>query len=138
MRLFGGSMDATREESRISTPSSSVLYQIVSNFWPFHSPLVSGGRRYGVFGSMLRRRKLAFVKSLAAVQVRPQLSLAAPRVNVACAVPSVAVVLTAVQVAPPSQESSAHIAGLPDVASAQASSRTSMPLMAEPDGMDIP
>jgi len=62
----------------------------------------------------MRTRKLAFVKSVEA-QVRPQVSVVVPRVKVASAVPRVVVFLVAVQVAPPSQDSSTHMKGLPVV-----------------------
>ena len=53
---------------------------------------------------MTRRRKLAFAR-LAALHVRPHVSVAPPSVNVVKAVPSVLVLFAAVQVAPPSAES---------------------------------
>lgn len=84
-----------------------------------------------------RRRKLAFDR-LAVLHVRPQVSVAPPSVNVLSAVPSVPVALAAVQVAPPSAESWAHIRGEPDVLSARARSRTSIPAIAEPPGIVKP
>ena len=86
---------------------------------------------------MTRRRKLALAR-LAALQVRPHVSVAPPSVNVARAVPSVPVAFAAVQVAPPSAESCTHIRGAPDVLSARARSRTSMPAIAEPAGVTNP
>ena len=58
--------------------------------------------------------------------------------GVAIVVDSVDVTCAAVQDTPPSQESSAHILGEPDVLSARASRRTSMPLTAAPAGNVIP
>src|SRR5688572_19284467 len=86
---------------------------------------------------MTRRRKLAFAR-LAALHVRPHVSAAPPSVNVARAVPSVPVAFAAVHVAPPSAESCTHIRGEPDVLSARARSRTSMPAIAEPAGIANP
>jgi len=84
-----------------------------------------------------RTRKLAFAR-LAALHVRPHVSVAPPSVNVVRAVPSVPVTFAVVQVAPPSAESCTHIRGVPDVLSARARSRTSMPPIAEPAGIAKP
>ena len=84
-----------------------------------------------------RRRKLAFDR-LAALHVRPHVSVAPPSVNVLSAVPSVPVAFAAVHVAPPSAESWMHIRGEPDVLSARARTRTWMPAIAEPLGIVKP
>jgi len=84
-----------------------------------------------------RRRKLALAR-FAALHVRPHVSVAPPRVAVARLVPSVGVAFAAVQVVPPSQESCTHIRGEPDVLSARASRRTSMPAIADPSGIAKP
>ena len=87
--------------------------------------------------SVMRRRKFVSEKSLS-LQVRPQLSTGEPKKNVCSLVPRVGVVLTAVQLVPPSQESSTHMKGLPEVESARASRRTSMPLIVDQVGMPKP
>jgi hypothetical protein len=84
-----------------------------------------------------RTRKFAFPRSVG-LQVRPHVSAEPPSVNVARLVPSVPVAFAAVQVVPPSQDSCTHILGVPDVLSARASSRTSIPATAEPAGTVMP
>jgi hypothetical protein len=86
---------------------------------------------------MTRTRKFAFPKS-AGLHERPHVSAAPPSVNVARLVPRVPVVFAAVQVVPPSQDSCTHILGVPAVLSARASSRTSIPAIAEPAGTEMP
>ena len=61
-----------------------------------------------------------------------------PSVRVVIVVVSVGVDWAAVHVAPPSQESSTHIRGEPDVLSTRASRRTSMPCTLAPAGSAIP
>jgi hypothetical protein len=86
---------------------------------------------------MTRTRKFALPKS-AGLHERPQVSAAPPSVNVARLVPSVPVAFAAVQVVPPSQDSCTHILGVPEVLSDRASSRTSIPAIAEPAGTEMP
>ena len=87
--------------------------------------------------SITRTRKFVSVK-FPELHVRPQLSVALPRINVFMLVPSVTVDFAAVQVVPPSQESCTHITGELDVLSARASRRTSIPLIVAPVGMEKP
>jgi hypothetical protein len=84
-----------------------------------------------------RNLKFAFARS-AALHARPHVSAVPPSVNVASVVPRVAVVLAAVHVVPPSGDTCTHILGVPDVLSARASSRTSMPATEDPLGTEIP
>ena len=86
---------------------------------------------------MTRTLKFASERS-AAVQLRPQVFAAPPSMRVAVVVPSVAVDCAAVQDTPPSHESWTHIFGEPDVLSARASRRTSMPCTVAPAGNVIP
>ena len=82
---------------------------------------------------MMRTRKL--FNSLV-VQARPHVSLAPPRTWFVSRVVNAVLVFAAVQVVPPSHESSRHDLGVPDVESTNISSRTSMPNMLEPLGTD--
>ena len=70
--------------------------------------------------------------------MRPHVSVALPSVKLVMVVPSVAVVFAVVHVVPPSHESCTHILGEPDVLSARASSRTSMPVTDMPVGIEKP
>src|SRR4051794_8553573 len=74
--------------------------------------------------SAIRTRILA---RSAAVQVRPQVFVAAPRRVVAVIVVRVPVVNGVVQFAPPSEESCTHILGDPAVLSTLAAKLTSIP-----------
>jgi len=72
------------------------------------------------------------------LQVRPQVSVALPRVKALTEVPKVGVLLALVHVLPPFQESWTQILGEPDVLSTLASSRTVIPLIVEPPGIEKP
>ena len=82
---------------------------------------------------VMRTRKLL---NSPVVHVRPQVSAAPPRIFVVSKVVNVEVVFVAVQVVPPSHESSMHDLGAPVVASTNISSRTSMPKIVEPLGTE--
>jgi hypothetical protein len=84
-----------------------------------------------------RTRKFAFERSLA-VHDRPHRSLALPRVAECSLVVSVRSVFAAVHDAPPFHESSALMLLSPNTLSRYQSSRTSMPLMAQPAGRLTP
>ena len=77
---------------------------------------------------VMRTRKL--LNSLV-VHVCPHVSVVLPRTYWASVVVKVEVVFAAVQVVPPSHESSIHDLGAPVVASTFISSRTSMPRIVE-------
>ena len=83
----------------------------------------------------IRTRKLALVNSLV-LHVRPQLSLALPKISVRSVVARFGPVFIVVHEEPLFQESCTQKCGAPEVLSARASVRTSMPVMVEPDGID--
>lgn len=83
--------------------------------------------------SITRTRKLASLSS-ARVHVRPQPSAGLPKRWVAMLVVSVALDLVAVQLPPPFHDNCTHIFGEPDVLSARASRRTSIPATLDPEG----
>ena len=87
---------------------------------------------------MLTRTRKFALESSAAVQLRPHVLVAPPRVRAVMLVVNVGVACAAVHETPPSQESATHIRGEPDVLSTRASRRTSMPLTAAPAGTVIP
>lgn len=82
---------------------------------------------------VMRTRRLA---SSPVVQVCPQASPAPPKMYMASDVVKFVLVWAAVQVVPPSQESSMQDLGEPDVESTFISRRTSMPWMVDPLGTD--
>ena len=87
---------------------------------------------------MITRTRNAALAKFAGLHVRPHVSVALPSVKVVMLVPSVALVFAVVHVVPPSQESCTHILGEPEVLSARASSRTSMPVTDMPAGIETP
>jgi hypothetical protein len=87
---------------------------------------------------LITRTRNAALARFVALHVRPHVSVALPSVKLVMLVPSVAVVFAVVHVVPPSHDSCTHILGEPEVLSARASSRTSMPVTDMPVGIDTP